>query len=180
MTPRLHGRLGAAFAASAGLVATAVLAHARAGGSITPAAVPLAAVALLAITAVAARVRWTPTRLVAGALVVQIAVHALMSVLGLGHAPGGHHGQHTAHAASHASTEMWLAHVAGAFAIVAVLHWGGRWLRSMPGLLRALLVSVARIRLVHLLVVRVAIAASRQRGRHPELTWYSRGPPLVV
>lgn len=186
-------RVGSGVAAGAAIAALAVFAHVSAGGTLTGWGPIAGVVGVLAATAATAPwLRWTFPRVALGAMVLQPVLHVAFAG---GHSSVAMHGAaHSDHAvqtadhsaAAHAvaghSLAMPVAHVAIALVTAVVLQWGLCWLRSMPGLVRAIVGAVrpgiaqwqlprsSALRAVPVLVPVDVVP----------LPWDSRGPPRVA
>ena len=175
----------AGLVAGIAVVATAAFAHVRAGGSLdATTSVPLMLGLVGAAAGLAPSLRWTFGRLIVASLAAQAMLHVASGLASpqAQLASGSHHHTHSTamHAVDGSGLDMWALHVGLAIMLAVVARWGARWLRSMPGIVRALFVAVRDVRPVLLVRQRLAPSVDRWCGRHVGVAWDSRGPPAVV
>ena len=175
---------GAGLLAGIGVVASATFAHVRVGGTLpATTAVPVMVAVVGAALVFAPRVRWTFARLIVASIAAQIVLHVAFGVAGSSStgAPSHPHHDHVAmHAAGGPGVDMWILHLGMAIALAVAARWGGRWLRSMPGLVGALLVPARSVLPIPLVRQSAFVSVTRSRGRDVEVAWDSRGPPAVA
>ncbi len=166
--------------AGAVIAVLAALGHVAAGGRLPLVGAALGIGAVVAGCAVVGpSVRWTFGRILLAAFGVQAALHLVFSSAGhAGHAPHVHP-EHAATVGS--SSSMWIAHAAVAVVAAVALRWGWRWLRAMPGLVRAVLLGMRSLRAPFassssLLSSIVSVGT----GHATVFTWRSRGPPAMA
>ena len=170
--------------AGALIAGLAAVAHAAAGGSLSAstAIVPMLVVAALG-AAMTARVRWTFARILTVALVGQLVLHVVLDGASR-HGEHAHHGEHAGLMAGSAPTtgsSMWVAHLLLAGGSAIVLRWGWLWLRSMPAMLRAVVLAAQAIGAPVALAARRLVSSDAfASGRADASAWLSRGPPAVA
>ena len=185
-----RGRI-AGLAAGIGVVASATFAHVRAGGSLDAnASVPFMLLIVGAGAVLGPRMRWTYARVVVASMAAQAALHVAFggaSTMSMATPTASHaheHHDHTGSAAMHvtggAGLEMWVLHLALAIGLAIVVRWGVRWVRSMPGIVRALFVAAHNVRPIPVIGQRAAVIVAAWCGRDVEVAWDSRGPPAVA
>jgi hypothetical protein len=152
-------------------------AHVTASGGLEPRSLLLAVGLAMAVGgSLVRRVRWTFARALVAAVAAQPVLHVVLA--GGGHAGGHAHAAHHA-AATSADERMWILHTVLAVASAVLLREGGRWLRTMPALVRAVCLGVAPAGALQTASPAGRWTATDDSSPRPivALAWSSRAPP---
>jgi hypothetical protein len=84
------------------------------------------------------------------------------------------------HVTGGAGLDMWILHIALAIGVAILVRWGVRWVRSMPGIVRALFVAARNVRPVPYAGQQATVIVAGWCARDVEVAWDSRGPPAVA